>query len=142
MTSTVPDFTETEIWVVRQTLQERYGKDVPVELGDSEIRLHSEDRELTLVPCLFWAERNANFVIFKSAKDRFRGQFFYRGFQQYGTGKKEYDELGQCVITLLQVQSDHERKEQTEPTDPGPRSKDTGSDADSDSDSMPYYWGD
>jgi hypothetical protein len=140
MTNTVPDFSETEIWIVRQTLAERYGKDVPVELGDSEIRLFAEDRELTLVPCLFWAGRDANFVIFKTGKDRFRGQFFYRGFQQYGTGKQEYDELGQCVITLLQVQADHERKEQTEPTDPGPRSKDA--DPDNDSDSMPYYWGD
>ncbi len=140
MSSSIPDFTETEIWIVRQTLQERYGRDVPVELGDSEIRLHPEDRELTVVPCLFWAERGANFVVFKTAANRFRGQFFYRGFQQYGTGKAEYDELGQCVITLLQVQADHERKEQTEPTDPGPRVKDTG--ADNDSESMPYFWGD
>ncbi len=138
MSTKIPDFTETEIWIVRQTLQERYGQDVPVELADSEIRLHPDDRELATVPCLFWAQRNANFVIFKTAKDRFRGQFFYRGFQQYGTGKTEYDELGQCVITLLQVQADHERKEQLEPTDPGPRAKETPDD----SDDMPYYWGD
>jgi hypothetical protein len=136
MTRKIPDFTETETWLIRQTLKERYGTDVEIEFGESEIRLFPEDRELTVVPCTVWAQRGANFVIFKTAHDRFRGQFFYRGFQQYGTGKPEYSELGECVITLLQVQADHERKEQTEPQDSGPRAKES----DTDSDNLEYYW--
>ncbi|UCH52776.1 MAG: hypothetical protein JSW09_09260 [Pseudomonadota bacterium] len=132
----IPDFTETETWIVAQTLRERYGSEVDVQHGDSEIRLFPEDRELTVVPCLVWSQRNVNFVIFKAGEKRFRGQFYYRGFQQYGTGKPEYDDLGECVVTLLQVQADHDRTEKTEQKDPGPRAKDT----DSNSDNLEYYW--
>lgn len=120
----IPDFTDTELWTIRQTLKERYGEDVETQLGDAEIRLYPEDRALTVAPVLVWSERKANFVIFKTAPSRYRAQFFYRGFQQYGTGKHEYDDLGDCVTTLLQVQSDHERKEELEPVDPGPRAQD------------------
>jgi len=121
---TIPDFTDTELWTIGQTLRERYGQDVDTQLGDAEIRLYPEDRTLTVVPALVWSERGANFVIFKIAAGRYRAQFFYRGFQQYGTGRDEYDDLGACVTTLLQVQSDHERKEDLESVDPGPRAKD------------------
>lgn len=121
---TIPDFTDTELWTIRQTLRERYGRDIETQIGDAEIRLYPEDRTLTVVPALVWSERRANFVVFKSGPGRYRAQFFYRGFQQYGTGREEYDDLGICVTTLLQVQSDHERKEQLEPVDPGPLAKD------------------
>lgn len=38
----IPDFTETELWVVRTTLKERYGKDIPIELAEDEIMLGGE----------------------------------------------------------------------------------------------------
>ncbi len=38
----IPDFTETELWVVRTTLKERYGKDIPIELAEAEIMLGGE----------------------------------------------------------------------------------------------------
>jgi hypothetical protein len=44
------------------------------------------------------------------AVDRYRCQFFYSEAEQYGIGHGEYKSLGDCVVTLLQVQSDHERK--------------------------------
>jgi len=44
------------------------------------------------------------------AVDRYRCQFFYSETELYGTGHDEYNSLGDCVLTLLQVQSDHERK--------------------------------
>ena len=46
----------------------------------------------------------------KVAVDRYRCQFFYSEIEQYGTGHDEYNSLGDCVVTLLQVQSDHERQ--------------------------------
>ena len=109
MAQKVPDFTDAELWTVRTTLRERYGDDIEPELGDSEIRMHPGDRELTEVPVAWWAQRNANFVIFKVDERRYRGQFYYRGFQQYGTGKSDFDDIATCVTTLLQVQADHER---------------------------------
>jgi hypothetical protein len=44
------------------------------------------------------------------AADRYRCQFFYSETEQYGTGHDEYNSLGDCILTLLQVQSDHERQ--------------------------------
>jgi hypothetical protein len=136
----IPDFTETELWTVRQALKERYGKDVEVQLADSDIRLHPEARGLTLCPCLIWTERNAHFVIFKAGERAYRCQFFYRGYEQFGTGKPEYDDLGQCVITLLQVQADHERKlAENPPTAPAVN---PSADSDFDSNAAPNFWGD
>jgi hypothetical protein len=106
----IPDFTDTELWVIRETLKERYGREVPVETVTSDIRLDPADRETTPCPAAFWRERGANFVIFKTGTDRFRSQFYYRGFEQYSTGKSEFDNIGDCIVTLLQVQADHEHK--------------------------------
>ncbi len=46
----------------------------------------------------------------RSRQIAFRSQFFYSEAEQYGTGRDEYDDIGTCVLTLLQVQSDHERQ--------------------------------
>jgi len=37
--SAIPDFTDSELWVVRTTLRERYGHDVEIQLADSELRV-------------------------------------------------------------------------------------------------------
>jgi hypothetical protein len=63
----------------------------------------------TLCPTIYWAERGAQFVVCKVAVDRYRCQFFYSEAEQYGTGHNDYDSLGDCVVPLLQVHSDHER---------------------------------
>ena len=103
-----PDFTDTERDVVAQTVKERFGKPVEVQSADAEIRLYPDDRELTEVPVLYWAERDCQFVVFKTGDSRFRNQFFYTRRDQYGTGREEYDDLLDCVVTLLRVQADHE----------------------------------
>lgn len=135
----IPDFTETELSIVRQTVAERFRKEIDIQVGDAEIRLDPSDRELTVVPAAVWSEGGANFVIFKAGDGDFRAQFFYRVHKQYGTGNRTYDNIGDCVITLLQVQSDHHRNEATAPpVDPGPVAKN----GDTDSDSTSYYSGD
>ena len=108
--SAIPDFTEAELWVVKAALKERYGIDVETQLADSELRLAPEDRELTMVPALFWQQREAGFVIFKTAPDRYRCLFYYSIREQFGTGREEYDNLGDCVTTLLRLQADHEKE--------------------------------
>jgi len=107
--SPIPDFTETELWLIKNTLKERYGEDVTVELADSELRLDPAVKTLTLCPTAYWRARGAQFVIFKTGENAYRCQFFYSANEQFGTGREVYDDLGQCVVTLLQVQSDHER---------------------------------
>ncbi len=106
--SLIPDFTETELWLIRNTLHERYGHEIEPELGDSEIRLSSADRELSEVPIVFWSEQGANFVIIKTGDRRYRSQFYYRVHEQFGTGIQEYDDLTECIVATLQVQIDQQ----------------------------------
>lgn len=108
----IPNFTDNEIWIVESTLKERYGPDSPVALeqAESEIRLHSSDRELSICPVLFWKHNTCSFLIIKTADKTYRCQFFYRVHQQYGTGIPEYNDITECVVTLLQAQADHERQ--------------------------------
>ena len=108
MNSAAPDFTAYEQGLVASLLRERYGKQVAMELADSELQLDPLTEDLTICPTLYWKERGAQFVVCKVGTDLFRCQFFYSATEQYGTGRDEYDSLENCVVTLLQVQADHE----------------------------------
>ena len=103
----IADFNDTELWVIRNAIRERYGNDMELMLADSELRLDAGSTELTPCPTLVWQDTEATLAIFKSGEDRYRPQFYYKGHEQYGTGKKEFNDLGECIITLLQVQADH-----------------------------------
>jgi len=109
--SKIPDITETELWIIKTTLKERYDDPVEPQIADSEIRLRPSDREVTEVPAIFWQADNCNFIIFKTGDRSYRGNFFYRLYQQYGTGVSEYDDLTECVVSLLQTQADHAAQE-------------------------------
>ena len=109
--SDVPDITETELWIIDATLQERYGHKIDVQLADSEIRLDPSDRETTTCPTLYWQADGCSFVIFKSGDNNYRCQFFYKPYKQLGTGIKEYDNFTECVVSLLQVQADYAARE-------------------------------
>ena len=61
-------------------------------------------------PTFYWNERGAHFIVRKTGEGRYRCQFFYSEAEPYGTGKDEYDNLDNCVLTLLQVQADHGRQ--------------------------------
>jgi hypothetical protein len=110
MTQTIPDFTDAEHKLVSGILFAHYGKLVPMQLADSELQLDELSNELILCPTIYWAERGAQFVVCKVTAERFRCQFFYSETEQYGTSHDQYDSLRNCVLTLLQVQSDHERQ--------------------------------
>ena len=108
--STIPDFTEVEHKRISAVLFERYGQLVPVQLADSELQLGGDPSQLTICPTIYWNERGAHFVVCKVAAGRYRCQFFYSDAEHYGTGHEEYDSLEVCVLTLLQVQADHEQQ--------------------------------
>ena len=113
--STVPDFTEAEQWAVETTLKERWpGQHHETQLADVEIKMYPQDRQLTVCPAIFWEHEKTSFVIVKVAEKTYRSQFYYRGFQQYGTGKTDYDDITDCVVTMLQVHADKEAKDREE----------------------------
>ncbi len=103
----VPEFTETELWIIRSAVRERYGREIPIEMADTEIRLHAGAKELTVCPAAYWEGGGAHFVVIKTGESRYRAQFYYRLHQMFGTGIDEFDDIGDCVVTLLQVQADH-----------------------------------
>jgi hypothetical protein len=107
----IPDINDTELWVINTTLKERYGREPQLQLADAEVRLSPADRELSDCPLVYWKVDDCNFVVIKSGEGRYRCQFFYRGYQQYGTGRHEYDDLAECLVDLLQVQADYEAGE-------------------------------
>jgi hypothetical protein len=113
----IPDFTDTKLWVIRQAVSERFRKEIDIQQADAELRLDPGDRELTLCPVVYWREVKAQFVIFKTGEQTYRNQFFYNVREQYGTGRDEYNDIGECVMTpLLQVQADHVIKNAANPT--------------------------
>ena len=115
--SAIADITETEKWTVRNSLDERWGKDkVELHIVDVEARLDPADRELTECPALYWEQEDCHFVIIKTGDKHYRTQFYYGNREQFGTGIHEYEDLGDCVLSLLRLQADHELS-QSEATD-------------------------
>jgi hypothetical protein len=105
----IPDFTEAEQQLISHILLERYKLLVPWQLAEAELQLDPSSEDLTVCPTLYWSQRGAEFIVCKLGDSRFRCQFFYSEQEQFGTGRDIYDDLGDCVVTLLQVQADHER---------------------------------
>lgn len=107
----IPDINETEEWILTTTLRERYDEEIKVDYADAEIRLNPADRELSLCPVIYWQHEGCNFVIFKTGDKNYRCQFFYKPYRQYNTGVREYTDLAECTVALLQGQADHVAKE-------------------------------
>lgn len=104
----VPDITSTEQWVVETAIKERFGAGaVELQIADSDIRLDPSDREMTACPTLYWTDGMAHFVIFKVGEGLYRSQFFYSKRDQFSTGRREYDDLAECVSLLLKLEADH-----------------------------------
>jgi len=103
----IPDFTDSEFQLVNQILLERYSRLVPLQAADVELQLDPASDNLTTCPSLYWNELGAEFIVSKLADQRFRCQFFYSADEQFGTGRDFYDNLGDCVTNLLQIQADH-----------------------------------
>ncbi len=111
----IPDFNDTELWVIRQAVSERLRKEVGLQTADAELRLDPSGRELTLCPVVYWREGKAPFVNFKTGDKTYHNQLFYSVRDQYATGRNEYTDIGECLTTLLQVQADHAAKRAADP---------------------------
>jgi len=115
------DFTDTELWTLRETLRERYGREIELQFGEAEMRLQRQDRQLVACPIAAWNDGDCTLLVAKAGAGDFRAEFFYRVHQHYGTGFDRFDNLAECAVTLLQVQTDHARQLQQEAEDAPPR---------------------
>jgi hypothetical protein len=105
--SQIADFSNSETWIIHTTLAERYGEAVDIQLADGELRLNPYSSELITCPVAYWEKDGCHFVVSKTGDRNYRCQFYYRVHQMFGTGIEEYDDLSECMVTLLQVQADH-----------------------------------
>jgi hypothetical protein len=103
----IPDFDPIELSTVQERLIRRYGKEVEVQQAEVEVRIDPADVDLSWCPALFWSERGASFVVLKLGERRYRPLFYYQPDQQFGTGHDSYPDLGDCITTVLRVQTDH-----------------------------------
>jgi hypothetical protein len=103
----IPDFTDTEFQLANQILLERYGRLIALQAVEVELLLDPEHKEPTPCPALYWNELGAEFIVAKAGDQRFRCQFFYSESEIFGTGRDVYDNLGDCVTNVLQIQADH-----------------------------------
>ena len=105
----IPDFDKRELQIVQSAVNERYGKEIELQLADSETKITPTAEDLTWCPTVFWSERGSNFVILKIGAKQYRSMFYYQPNQQYGTGRDSNDDLEECVLILLRLQADHEK---------------------------------
>lgn len=138
-TARIPEFTDTELWVVRTTLKERYGADIELHSADTEVPLAGTPDSLAWCPTLFWSAKGANFAIVKTGPKRYRAFFYYHPEHQLGTGIEAYDEIGDCVVSVLQVEADHLRGQKIK-TDQASEERRGG--GDDKPDLSPLFWGD
>jgi hypothetical protein len=115
--SLVPDITEAEQWAVETTLKECWpDRCIEPQLADVEIKMYPQNQELTAGPAVSREVGSTSFVIINVADRACRSPFYYRGFQQRGTGKTDYDDITGCVVTRLQVHADRKAGDREEST--------------------------
>ncbi|OGA71349.1 MAG: hypothetical protein A3F77_17455 [Betaproteobacteria bacterium RIFCSPLOWO2_12_FULL_67_28] len=111
--SAIRDFDPGERWLLESCLKERYGTIVATQPAEVELRIAPGDAQPTACPTLYWEQRGAAFVVAKVGDGRWRTMFFYPvepGGEQYGAGQPEYDDLVDCVTSVLRAQADHEKQ--------------------------------
>jgi len=112
--TTISDFSDAEMWTINSTLRERYQEKIELEQVETEMRLNPYSIEPVTCPAIFWERDKCHFIICKTGDRLYRCQFYYRLYQMYGTGVEEYDDLSECIVSLLQVQADQNRQEEME----------------------------
>ena len=105
-TDNVNDFSADELKFIDETLMQRYGNPVETERADIDFG----DDKVAECPAIYWEHNGCHFIVAKGEDGKFFNQFFYDDDEQFGTEKPFYDDLHLCVMTLLQVQADHELK--------------------------------
>ena len=112
--SGIPEFSASDLKLVQATIKERFGREADIQQVETEVRLSPGDRELTDCPALFWVVDDCAFVISRTGPAAYRAMFYYSVKDRFGTGQEEYDNLGDCVITLLKVQEEMDAKRRAE----------------------------
>jgi len=104
--SQIPDFTGEEIRAIEDTLKEHYEHPVEPQCVDIDVHLYPDERELAGRPAAYREKDGCHIVLARTGDSQFDSQFFYGNREQFGTGKKYYHDLIDCLITAIGVQAD------------------------------------
>ena len=100
------DFAESEITTIQNAVDTRWKKDKKkVHLADIEITRTAKDEKTTLCPAAVWETADCTFVVIKVDEFVYKSVFYYLGTKQIDTGISEYNDLSDCVLTLMKVQA-------------------------------------
>jgi hypothetical protein len=98
------DFSPTELKIINEAIGERW-KEVEIHLADIEITRTALDEKTTLCPAAVWETADCTFVVIKADEFVYKSVFYYLGSKQIDTGVSEYNDLRDCVLTLMKVQA-------------------------------------
>lgn len=98
------DFSKAEIKIINQAINTRWKK-MDLHLADIEITRSSKDKQTTLCPAVVWETKDCTFVVVKVDESVYKSVFYYLATKQIDTGVNEYNDLADCVMTLMKVQA-------------------------------------
>ncbi|MGD2117974.1 MAG: hypothetical protein PVG66_06430 [Chromatiales bacterium] len=67
----IADIKDSEMWIIKTALKQRYGKDMENQIADAEIRLSPSDRELGSCPMALREADDCHFVAAKASASAF-----------------------------------------------------------------------
>lgn len=97
------DFSLFEKNIVKNLINERWSG-VDVELADVEVSRTSSGKSLPY-PALVWEASKCTFVVIKVDESAYKCIFYYLGTQRFDTGVNEYDDLNDCILSIMKVQA-------------------------------------
>ncbi len=97
------DFSLLEINLAKNLVNDRW-RDVKIELADVEVSRSSKSESLPY-PALVWEASKCTFVVIKVDESAYKCIFYYLGTQRFDTGVNEYEDLHDCVLSIMKLQA-------------------------------------
>jgi hypothetical protein len=110
MTQSIADYTDEQVSAVQTLINNCYGEETELHLGDSEVKIDPGKKEVFVCPVIYWNARECNFVIIKSGEDQYRARYFYTPHDQVSTQQTFFTVVEDCADAVLREQSDDERE--------------------------------
>jgi hypothetical protein len=103
-----PEFTKDKIRLAEAILVERFGEKIAVVHPDAELPPNPGATEITPCPSRYRQRVGVHFLKSRADKYHIFKSLYDRGFQQYGTEKRPYDNQFGYITSLLKA---HEEKQ-------------------------------
>lgn len=98
------DFSKEEINIINKAIATRW-QEMDIHLADIEIARSAKDEKTIPCPAVVWETADCTFVVAKVDELAYKSVFYYMSTKQIDTGVNEFNDLQDCVITLMKVQS-------------------------------------